>query len=112
MLTDFNCVSNQITTLNLSQNTSLINLFSKSNSNLTCIQAIDAQDKTLWDKDDFVTYSENCGEITAVQENTTTNHTKTIYKRYNLFGAEVSSNYNGFVILKYTDGSSMKLIQE
>lgn len=112
LLTDFNCVGNQITTLNLSQNTSLISLFSKSNNNLTCIKAIDAQDKTLWDKDDFVTYSENCGEITTVQENPTTNYTKTIYKRYNLFGAEVSSNYNGFVILKYTDGSSMKVIQE
>jgi hypothetical protein len=112
LLTVFNCFANQITTLNLIKNTSLINLFSKSNSKLTCIQALDAQDKTNWDKDDFVSYSETCDEITAVQQNTTVNTTKTIYKRYDVFGAEVSSSYNGFVIIKYTDGSSLKIIQE
>ena len=50
------------------------------------------------------------GKVTSIEDELIS-APKTIAKIYNLLGIEVDSNYQGFVIIKYTDGTTLKTIQ-
>lgn len=50
-------------------------------------------------------------EITGT-DNTTINSNKVISNVYNLQGEEVNSNYKGLVIIRYTDGTTQKVMKQ
>ena len=50
-------------------------------------------------------------DITS-SNNTTINSSKVISNVYNLQGEEVNSNYKGLVIIRYTDGTTQKVIKQ
>ncbi|MEY3451596.1 MAG: hypothetical protein RL711_1422 [Bacteroidota bacterium] len=109
-LTYLNCNTNELTALDVSNNTLLDHFDCSLNANLTCIGALDAQNKDNWMKDFEAVYSEDCSAITATN-NTTIALTKSVVNTYNLQGQAVNNTYQGFVIIKYTDGSTLKTIQ-
>jgi hypothetical protein len=108
-LTVLYCYSNQLTSLDVTKNLNLTSLQCYSNTNLTCIQALDSQDKTAWVKDDLAQYNENCDYVTAINEEILT-QPKTILAIYNLQGQQVNTSYQGLAIIRYTDGTSEKVI--
>ena len=109
-LTSFACNSTNISKLDLTTNTNIKYLYSQSNPNLSCIQALDIQDKTFWKKDLITTYNENCNYITDIVD-VQVAPAKTIASVYNLQGQKVNTNTQGLVIIRYTDGTSEKVMQ-
>jgi hypothetical protein len=80
------------------------------NLNLKCIQALDSSVKTNWIKDPAAQYSEDCNLKVGINEEIST-LPKTIQAIYNLQGKGVPNTYQGLVIIRYTDGTSEKVIQ-
>ena len=104
------CTHNQIFNLDISKITALTYFYCSGNLNLTCIQALNSQVKTLWFKDATAEYSENCNYTVGIN-NETILQPKTIQTIYNLQGQQVNTAYQGIVIIRYTDGTSEKVIQ-
>jgi hypothetical protein len=109
-LTYLDCYSNKLINLDLTKNIGLIKLGTNFNSNLSCIQALNSQDKTNWTKDNTAEYNENCNYTVGLNDETII-QPKSIVHIYNIQGQEVSKSYTGLVIYKYTDGTSEKVVQ-
>jgi hypothetical protein len=71
---------------------------------------LNTQIKTNWEKDDIANYNENCNYITSIN-NEIISQPKTISTIYNLQGQVVNTTYQGLVIIRYTDGTSEKVLQ-
>jgi Leucine-rich repeat (LRR) protein len=106
------CYNNLLSSLDVSNITALDNFVCFENPDLTCIKSLNSQDKTNWTNDPSINYSEDCSSIIiTATDNTVNKQNKTIGAIYNSQGQLVANNYQGFVIIKYTDGSSLKVIQ-
>jgi hypothetical protein len=104
------CDTNQLITLDVTKNLKLDYLGCTSNSNLSCIQTLNSQIKTNWIKDNTATYSENCNYTTGLNDETIS-QPKTIQAIYNIQGQQVNTNTQGLVIIRFTDGTSEKVMQ-
>jgi Leucine-rich repeat (LRR) protein len=109
-LTKLNCSSNQLTSLDVSKNTALTQLGCYNNPNLKCIQAFNSQNKSDWWRGENAQYSENCNYTTGLNDETIS-QPKTIQAIYNLQGQQVNTNTQGLVIIRFTDGTSEKVMQ-
>jgi Leucine-rich repeat (LRR) protein len=104
------CNYNQLTSLDVTKNKGLSPLHCISNPKLNCIQALNSQFKFYWTKDNIATYSENCNYTVGINDEILI-QPKIIQTIYNLLGQQVNTTYQGLVIIRYTDGTSQKVIQ-
>lgn len=109
-LADFNISQNKLSKLDVSKNIALLYFECIGNNDLLCIGALDTQDKTKWKKDLSSIFSESC--ITGISEDETLpTLSKSIFSIFNLQGQEVENDYQGMVIIRYSDGTIEKKIK-
>lgn len=109
-LDTFSCKNNELKVLDISKNIALKYFDCTNNTNLSCIQALNSQNKTYWTKDATAEYNENCNSVQGVGDEII-NQPKTILAIYNLQGQQITNTYQGLVIIRYTDGTSKKQIK-
>ena len=129
-LTDFDCSNNQITNLNLSTNPNLANL-NVSNNLLTSLDLSKNPLLTSFDcrvnpslQNVYIIENHSTTEwvfenstileiiyITDIENSNKAYSNKAILGTYNIQGQTVSTTYQGLVIIRYTDGTSEKVMQ-
>lgn len=110
-LKDLWCDYNQLNNLDISKSINLQLLKCNYNINLMCIQILPSQ-KNFYNyiKDNYTQFNTNCNYTVGLNDETLS-LPKIILAIYNLQGQQVNTTYQGLVIIRYTDGTSEKLIQ-